>query len=520
MAYDFNYKPGGAVLRAFLLNTSFFSGLRGPWGSGKSVACCAKLFYEALKQKRQDDGVRRLRTAVIRNTGPQLKTTTMKTWTDWFPEHIFGSINWSIPFTQNIRIAGELEWEVIFLALDRSEDVKKLLSLELTNAWANEAREIEKDNIDGLTGRVNRYPAKKDGGVSRPFVIADTNAPSEDHWWPIMSGETPAPEYLTAEERLTLVKPENWEFFTQPAAMVECKDEGGGLTGYELSPKAENINNLNDGYYQQTVQGKSRRWIAVNILNKLGSDKDGKVVYPDFRRDSHVARDKIEPVPGVDVHVGVDFGLTPAAAIAQKLPSGRWLTLAELVAGDMGAERFAPILKMRLLELGFERIGCAIKFWGDPSGDYRAQTDENTPFLIFQAQGIPIMPAPSNDPVIRIGAQESVLNRMVAGESGELIDPSCTILIRGYEDGYHYRRIQVSGEARYDSSPNKNRFSHIHDANQYAKLGGGEGFKLIQSKTGQIKSTQANTSFNPLHRAVGRRTRRGGWARLPGSSRL
>ena len=38
----------------------------------------------------------------------------------------------------------DLDLEVIFLALDRPEDVKKLLSLELTGIWINEAREIPK----------------------------------------------------------------------------------------------------------------------------------------------------------------------------------------------------------------------------------------------------------------------------------------------------------------------------------------------------------------------------------------
>ena len=43
--------------------------------------------------------------------------------------------------------------------------------------------------------------------------------------------------------------------------------------------------------------------------------------------------------------------------------------------------------------------------------------------------------------------------------------------------------MQVSGE-RYDEKPNKNRFSHIHDALQYMLLGAGEGRSLtIGSKS-------------------------------------
>ena len=35
-----NYKPSGTSLKNFLKDNNFFRGLRGPVGSGKSVACC------------------------------------------------------------------------------------------------------------------------------------------------------------------------------------------------------------------------------------------------------------------------------------------------------------------------------------------------------------------------------------------------------------------------------------------------------------------------------------------------
>ena len=104
---------------------SFFRGIRGPVGSGKSVGCFVELFRRALEQKKNDDGVRKSRWAVIRNTNPQLRTTTIKTWLDWFPETDWGNFKWSVPYTHHIRV-NDLDLEVIFLALDRPEDVKKL----------------------------------------------------------------------------------------------------------------------------------------------------------------------------------------------------------------------------------------------------------------------------------------------------------------------------------------------------------------------------------------------------------
>ena len=118
---------------------NFFRGIRGPVGSGKSVGCCVEIFRRALEQKKDQNGKRKSRWAVIRNTNPQLRTTTIKTWRDWFPEDQYGKCHWSVPYTHWLKV-GEVELEVLFLAIDRPEDVKKLLSLELTGVWINEAR--------------------------------------------------------------------------------------------------------------------------------------------------------------------------------------------------------------------------------------------------------------------------------------------------------------------------------------------------------------------------------------------
>ena len=51
-------------------------------------------------------------------------------------------------------------------------------------------------------------------------------------------------------------------------------------------------------------------------------------------------------------------------------------------------------------------------------------------------------------------------------------------MVNGFEGGYQYRRLQVSGE-RYEDKPLKDRYSHIHDAMQYLMLGAGEGRQVL-----------------------------------------
>tara|TARA_R110001599_G_scaffold97259_1_gene251055 strand:- start:377 stop:1507 length:1131 start_codon:yes stop_codon:yes gene_type:complete len=365
---EFKYKPDGQVLKDFMRDDTFFRGIRGPVGSGKSVSCCVEVFRRSIMQKPNKDGVRRSRWAIIRNTNPQLRTTTIKTWLDWFPEEEWGKFMWSVPFTHHIKKA-DLDMEVLFLALDRPEDVKKLLSLELTGIWINEAREIPKSIIDACTMRVGRFPSMREGGPSWSGVIADTNAPEEDHWWPIMSGEVPIPDHIPIEQARMLVKPDNWSFYSQPPAMEEKLTDEGSIDNYLESNKAENKKNMLKTYYPNLVKGKTKSWIDVYVMNRLGTIQEGKPVYPHFVTETHVATEEIPIAVGVPLYIGVDFGLTPAAVFGQKV-RGRWLIQSEIVAIDMGIVRFSELLRQ---EIATRFSDLEVLIYGDPAGDFRAR---------------------------------------------------------------------------------------------------------------------------------------------------
>lgn len=504
---DFKYKPDGEVIKAFLKEDCFFRGIRGPVGSGKSVGCCIEVFRRALQQEKNKDGIRRSRWAIIRNTNPQLRTTTIKTWLDWFPEDQWGKFHWSVPYTHHIKKA-DIDLEVLFLALDRPEDVKKLLSLELTGIWINEAREVPKSIIDACTMRVGRFPSMREGGPSWSGVIADTNAPEEDHWWPIMSGEVPVPDHIPLEQARMLIKPDNWEFFVQPAGMTEESDKNGNVLNYVPNKKAENSQNMLKSYYPNLIRGKTKSWIDVYVMNRLGSIQEGKPVYPSFVSETHIATEEIPIADGVPLYIGIDFGLTPAAVFGQKV-RGRWLIQAEIVAIDMGIVRFSEMLRQ---EIATRFANLDVHIYGDPAGDFRAQTDESTPFQIMRGAGLRAIPAPSNSVDLRLESVSSCLNKMVDGKPAFLVDRRCPTLIKGFEGGYSYKRMQVSGE-RFDDKPDKNMYSHIHDALQYLMLGAGEGRQLINNQK-PLQAFNAKRGFDVFAKNTKRSRRQGLWARM------
>lgn len=497
------YKPDGPTLRRMLQDAaSRLISIQGPVGSGKSSASAMKLWMLAIGQARGANGKRRTRFLVIRNTFSELRMTTIATWKQLFPPEQFGVFYDTAPFRHEIRI-GDVECDVWFLAMDSEEDRKKLLSFEITAAWVNEAREVPRAIVSTLMERIGRFPAMIDGGPTRSMVILDTNAPSDDHWIPIMRGDVPIPSALGEDERRALARPDDWLFLNQPGGLVEVLDNQGNHVRFEPNPEAENTKWLPPGYYENAAKGRPVDEVRVSLCNQLGRLKAGRPVWPGFKAALHVARHDLEPVPGVVIQVGVDFGLTPAALIGQCV-NGRWLILDELVAdGDagMGAITFAPLLKR---ELAARFPGFKFSLTGDPAGDQRAQSDERTPFMIFRACGLPILPASTNDFTVRKEAVESALGRLVNGYPALLISPRAVRFKAAVEYGYRFAKLKA-GADRYSETPVKDEHSHIADAAQYLLLGGGEGRALLTGAAGPkkpVNTKQPTSVFASSNRAA------------------
>ena len=438
----------------FHKSSAFYRGVMGPVGSGKSTGMCMEIMRRAQEQTLGKDGIRRTRWVIVRNTYRELKDTTLKTWFDWFDEDTFGLMNRQDMYHM-IRF-NDVETEILFRALDRPGDVKKVLSMEISGAWINEAREIPKAIVDAIGDRAGRYPAVKDGGCTWNGVIMDTNPPDDDHWW-----------YRLAETD----RPTNWEFFRQPGGLIEKK----GV--FVENPLAENTKNLEADYYTKRQHGKQPEYIRVYYCGQYGFVIDGKPVIPEYVDAVHCTSSDIDPTPGLTLFVGIDFGLTPAAVFGQRLVNGRWVWIDELATEDMGAVRFSELLRTKI---NHEYKDYTLEIYGDPAGEARSQTDERTPFQILIANGIPASPAPTNDMTIRRESIAVPLSRMVDGKPGLLISPKCKVTRRGLAGGYQYKRMQLGGQERFNDKPDKNKYSHPVEAGGYMMVGAGEGAMIIK----------------------------------------
>ena len=433
-----NYTPPKS-LAGFLTCPAFVSLVSGPVGSGKSSASMMKIAYHAKQMRKGRDGVRRSRAVVVRNTNQMLTDATIPTFMTWFPEGAAGS--YARTDKRFFLRFDDVECEVLFRGLDDANDVRRLLSLECSFGILDEYREIHPDIFNALQGRVGRYPSVANGGC------VDDNGKPNHHIW----GATNAPDADTFWEEYMSNPPSTAKIFMQPSA---------------LSAECDWADNLIDGYYETLAEGKTEDWIDVYIHNKFGRSLSGTPVYQkSFVPDFHVAQSDLRAInsPDYPLIIGIDFGRTPAAVFKQRDARGRVLTLAELTSENMGIETF---IRTKLTPFvanhypGFTMI-CA----PDPAGFMKQQLNEMTLVDALKAAGFKCVKPPTNKPDLRIQAVERLLSQQLEGKAMYLVDPACKMLIKGFKTGYRYK-LKKNGEL--EDSPDKNEFSHVHDANQYA----------------------------------------------------
>lgn len=512
-----NYEAS-PVAWAFRQDRSFASFIIGPVGSGKTVPSLQRIKEVALEQEASKDGWRKSRFAIVRNTMPELRGTTSITYGQVYPASKWGEIVWRSPATAYLRsLERKIEAEVNFIALDKPQDVRKLLSMELTAAKFNEVREIPKSVVTRMTERVGRF-----GLNERPTtwsgIWGDTNPPDADHWlyqWHYK--ETPA----------------GFRFFKQPPGVLEVNQIDGGVeiidenfpeyqgrrfnratvlvwrgNGTRLvdcpvdvmhaagrtwivNPWMENTvalsrldlnaNPLGAGsYYGRSLAGKSLDEIRSYLQGVYTFVADGRRVVPQYNDEVH-SRDHVPILEDAPILIGADIGggtLQPSAILFQKHPRGTYLIHREVVCFDMGVKRFGELVAAALVE-HFPRhverrlVGTG---WGDPAGGKRDEIFETKSFDFLRREfGINLQPAPTQDIKLRYTAIQAACERLIDGQPGFILSrKGCPTLRKGLLGAWFFKRMKTTNEERYNDTPAKTDASHVCDGTGYGLLGAGE----------------------------------------------
>lgn len=444
-------------LSNFLTSTDFVSLVCGPYGSTKTTAGIMKIAYMAKRVAPARDGIRHSRAAWIRNTREQLNDTSIPDFIKWFPDGVAGHfMKTGLKFLLRFD---DVECEVLFRGLDDANDVRRLLSLQLTFGIMDEFREISPAIYEALTGRVGRYPDgmmvphRPEWGVDskgNPIqgCVTDKGEPADAVW-----GMSNPPDYDTYWENLLTNPPSNMHVTIQPSG---------------LSPEADWTQFLKPDYYENLMVGKSDDWVDVYIHAKFGKSLSGRPVFPSFNRDIHIAKKPLKLVSGTEpLIIGADAGLTPAVVIAQQLYDGRLVVYDALTADGMGALRFVREKIKPLLATKYPGVPAVVIL--DPAAKQRAQTDERSVLEVYREEGLTVRTARTNNIVARINAVDRLLTRTIDGKPGLLICPEgASALIQALQGKYRYK-VNTKGDVA-DTPEKSHPWSDIADSFQYVAL--------------------------------------------------
>lgn len=460
--------PGPVALRAWASREPVVA-LQGPVGSGKTGTFVGKALYMTSLQNKWPDGVRRARLCILRDDYRKLWENFIPSWKEWIPETLSDNqgrpvIEWvgshGGPAVQKIRQINKdpaspsgftiAELEVHFLAIgdNQSEDALEAFfsGLAFTWYWMNEGQTFRRVVFDFCIQRIGRYPHERDARPLYPAVWLDFNAPVEGHFLEQM---------ITGRELVA-----NVHYFRQP----------GGL-----DPAAENQEGHPRERYERMLTWMRKAEVDRKVHNKFGRKRDGEPVYEAFDDDRFVSPHELMPVPGLKLIIGIDGGLSPAATIRQRMPSGQWRILDEVVCEHgVGPERFGRRLGALLdtmKYISFRGQG-QIRAKADPAafGGVDKQTNDRDWVARVAAEAmITITPAKTNAATPRRQAVEDSMV-IVEGVPMLLISPTCVTIRRAYNGGYRWKKVRFAGDERMSEEPDKNEFSHVSDADQYGAL--------------------------------------------------
>jgi hypothetical protein len=389
--------------------------------------------------------------------------------------------------------------ELVFIALDREEDVNKLQSLELTGMHINEAAEIPRGIHQMSKSRINRFPQEPGDETLRPvdpFIICDYNSVDTSHWL-----------YKIAEEE----KPPKHGFYHQPPALILVENNDPRINpddpivdvegnNYIINLVADNIRNVPDDYYQDQVYGAKADWVNIMILNNYGLMQQGRPVYPEFNDAIHTAKNPHKPLKGVPITIGMDLGLTPAACFTQLTPMGEILVLDEICTEDCSIEKFCEDYLKPHIKNNYDGFNYQLVI--DPSATKRSENDARAAAEVIKTAGLPYRTAVTNNPLKRREAVVHMLRKI----NGLILNPACMMLRKGFISEYHYEKKRVAlsagnSDPKFHEKPDKNIYSHIHDALQYAvlELTGGRTAKRRKAKT----TTPTTSTQGPADSSAG-----------------
>lgn len=525
-----HYRSPGPVASAYIESIGPLDFIRGPWGSGKTVASIFKMVrHSAMHFPVCRDGVVHVRWAAVRDTYREMAKTALASWLEAFPKGGPYTASDKDAFSggQDRPVSHMLEWKVLrpwyakngvwekrptlirmemqFGAIGEQNLESFFKGYEISGGWLNECDLIDKAVPALLYGRTGRYPPEADmmeWEKERLGKTVDPDTGRESIKVPrIVCGDFNPPDETNWTYEREIEDPVNWKekgfnFFAQPSG---------------LSPQAENRIGKSRAKYEEEERsfgGPSAPDAIRNVHGQYAPKAAGTIIFAKFNIVKHRADQPLPIIRDLPFGIGMDAGGRPAAVFTQHMPNGQRRVLREVVSKPdevTGPARFAEKL-MDVILRDFAGMRCSHAF-ADPSswfGNDKVRGELAWVETVMQALQIQILPTQTNDLGSRFDAIDWYLSGDIDGRTPRmLVDPSCKFLTRAYVSQYQLTKHASKGKTD-GLEVEKNEYSHVAEADQYEAYGyrGQAGVRKAAAQMGRadnvvrLSSVTARSDFN------------------------
>ncbi len=479
------------VSRDFLLDfDSPILALGGPIGTGKTFVGALRILLKAIYINPMADGVRRSSFIVVRKRYGDLEQSAIPALKRVFGE-AFEMSGKRSPMYGQVRVKDErgfIEVDIWLYAFETRADVEKIRSLSFTDGMIIEGQELEHPSmITDIYKRCGRFPTPENADDNNDFernplleyhwpdgrvsygrqLFLDFNYTDTRHW---------LYDYLVTSNPVRHDGTRRRALYQQPATHVwvpggVLSEAHRGVYGRYRGEEGAFIRNLDAVHYikhqgwtyweeilEQSIGDDAK--IERDVLAKFGESSDGKPVYPQFSRETHVVEQALDYIPGLPVFVGVDNGLNNAWIFCQQARDGMLYVIDEIVNVGDDAKPIRNALEQDITPyinntlLGFD-IAMILDqaFWSREGGEGRTQVEllSNAGYKVFKC------PHKFTGP-IREATSGFIARRMLR------VAANCTALIDALSGGFCYPMNRVTGQ--YLDSPNQTSV-HSHPANAF-----------------------------------------------------
>lgn len=444
----------GEVFGQFFDSQAYIQYIRGPAGTGKTYGICWKLLSWALQQEKAQDGNRYYRVLVVRNTANMLKSATFSTFNTALQElmkppiakvtmspYIDVAIKLKMP--DEVHKNSVLNLEIKFRAFDDEASVANALGFEYSSVFIDEVTETQLEVFSSIIMRVGRYRPPAGGGPTKYGVLCAANGSLRGHFMEDWAKGANRDVMEAIAKHIS--HPIMFEAFQQPPGLIPPDYDWEVLPmapdDWRPNPKAENVENLPDGYgyyYKQLVNSPSK--IYMYVLGLPAPKVAGKLVFPGFNMARHVTKGStVDRRLLKHIMLSFDYGLTPCCLIGITTSKGRLLIIDEVVTER---ESIDGLLRDHLIPLLKERYNNPTYSFGtgDPTGEILRDTGEKSPVDVLREYGIEYTPPPcGNNLNQRLEGVRQALAKgnQVDGWDLQIAD-SCPVLIESLSEYYVY----------------------------------------------------------------------------------